>query len=335
MSAESTRAPGEPASAPGALVTIGCPTYNRLASLQRAIASALEQTHPRVELIICDNASTDGTEQLCRRLADSDARVRYVRQPRNIGPTANFNTLFDLCDGDYVLMLADDDYLDPGYVAACLEVLRREPGLALVAGRARYHTAAGFSHEGVMHEHAHGDPAERVLGYLRAVDDNGVFYGLMPRAVVKQVRPLPNVLGNDWLHVARIAMLGGVRVLPAPNIHRALEGTSADVGKILATFQASRWQALAPQLVIAWQLLADIGWRHHVYSRLRLTRRVRLAVKGAGASIRWRHLAWHLLTPMMARLAALPGGAVVWQAYLRLTRALGAGRGPTPAATRR
>jgi glycosyltransferase involved in cell wall biosynthesis len=200
------------------LVSIGLPTYERAKTLARALGSALAQSYVSLEVIISDNASRDGTEALCREAAAHDQRVRYLRQERNVGPTANFNLLFAACRGDYVLMLADDDWLDPDYVLLCLAALRADVGAALVAGRPRYLRGAAPVHAGVMHEHPQSDPAARVRAYLGSVDDNGVFYGLMPRAVLQCASPLPNVLGNDWLHVARIAVQGEHQ--PRPRRHK-------------------------------------------------------------------------------------------------------------------
>jgi glycosyltransferase involved in cell wall biosynthesis len=310
------------------LVSIGVPTHERAATLARALDSALAQTHARLEVVISDNASHDGTEGLCSAAAARDPRVRYIRHEHDRGPTNNFNTLFAACRGEYVMMLADDDWLDPGYVSACLAELGADRGAALVAGRARYVRDGAFVHDGVVHDHRQSDPAARVRAYLATVDDNGVFYGLMPRDVLDRVRPKPGVLGNDWLHVARIASQGPIRTLPEVRIHRELGGTSVDVASILSTFGGPSWQARFPQLVIAWELLRDIGWGHPVYAPLGRGRRLVLGVAGAAVSIRWRDLGWHLITPSVARLARRPRGRRLWRSYERFTRALGAGRRP-------
>jgi glycosyltransferase involved in cell wall biosynthesis len=308
------------------LVSIGIPTYQRVAKLGRAVESALAQTHSHIEVVISDNASDDGTAELCRALADRDDRIRYVRQEPNRGPTANFNFLFEACGGDYVMMLADDDWLDPDYVSTCLARLRSDDGATLVAGQARYVRDNAFVHDGVVHEHAEDDPASRVRGYLAAVEDNGVFYGVMPREVLQRAYPLPDVLGNDWLHVARIAFQGHLHTLPATQIHRELGGTSADISSILDTFGRARWQARVPQLVIAGHVLGDVAWGHPVYRSLSPVRRLALGLQAARASMRWRALAWHLVTPSLARLGRRRRGRHVWRLYGRLTRALGAAR---------
>lgn len=312
----------------GPLVSIGIPTHERADTVGRALRSALHQSHPRLEIIVSDNASRDDTAAVCAAVAAGDPRVRYHRHPHNIGPTANFNSLFAACRGDYVLMLADDDWLDPGYVAACVAELEAHPGTALVAGRARYLRGGECVGEGVLHRHADPRASARVRAYLASVDDNGVFYGVMPRAVLARACPLPNVLGNDWLHVARIAYQGPLRMLADVHIHRELGGTSAGVSSILATFGRASWQARVPQLVIALHVLRDIAWGHPVYRDRAAPARWGLALAAALQSIRWRHLAWHAVTPVVAALARRPRGRAIWHAYDRVTRALGAGRRP-------
>lgn len=312
---------------PAPLVSIGVPTFERASTLERSIASALAQTHSRLEVVVSDDGSQDGTEALCREMAARDPRLRYIRQ-QHIGPTANFNAVLAAWRGEYVLLLADDDWFEPDYVERCLASLVSAPGTALVAGRARYVRNGAFVHEGVIHQHTEPDPGARVRSYLRTVDDNGVLYGLMPRAVLESARPIPNVLGNDWLHIARIARQGPIRMLEDVHVNRELGGTSADVGKILSIFGCPPWQARVPQLVIAWHLLRDIAWRHPVYRELGRWNRLTLGIAGAFVSIRWRSLAWHLFMPPMAKLARRPRGRPVWQVFDRLTRALGAGRRP-------
>ena len=308
------------------LVSIGIPTYERVDALGRALESALAQTYTNLEIVISDNASQDGTEDLCRRVAARDSRVRYLRQEVNRGSTANFNTLFAACRGRYVAMLADDDWMDPKYVSVCLRRLLEDESLAVVAGRPRYVQGEKFVSDGVSHHHVQPDGGDRVCGYLASVDDNGVFYGLIRRSALARAIPLPDVLGNDWLHVARLAYQGGIETLDTVRINRQIGGTSVDVLNILRAFGRPRWQARVPQLVMAWELLADIGWRHAVYEPLGRVGRLRLAARAAVRSMRWKGLAWHLVTPTVARLRHRRRGRHLWSLYERLTRALGAGR---------
>ena len=117
------------------LVSIGISTFNRLAStFPEALESALAQTYPRLEVVVCDNASEDGTHAFMAERRDP--RVRYHRHPANIGANANFNACLDLATGAYFLLLHDDDLLDPGFVERAVEAIGDgRPGVALAGVR--------------------------------------------------------------------------------------------------------------------------------------------------------------------------------------------------------
>jgi glycosyltransferase involved in cell wall biosynthesis len=306
------------------LVSIGIPTFNRAQSLRRAAASALAQSHTAIELVVSDNASTDDTARLCSELCARDPRVRCVRSPVNRGPTANFNTLFERARGEYVMMLSDDDWLDPHYVERCLQVLRERPDHALVCGLARYVAGEQVVRGGASLQLQQPHAGERIVEYLRHVDENGLFYGLMPTAVLRRAAPLRNVLGNDWLLVAAILAQGKALTLPDTHVFRELGGTSADVPKLVRTLGLPRWQARLPHLAIARQVLVDVLQRNAAYVAVSAPARLRLAFAAAVAVLDWRADAWHLTMPTFAALGRRRGGRWLWRCYLRLTRLAGA-----------
>jgi glycosyltransferase involved in cell wall biosynthesis len=305
------------------LVSIGIPTYERAAKLTRAVESVLVQTHRNLELVISDNASGDTTEAVCRAFCEQDSRVRYLRAPVNRGPTANFNTLFGELRGDYLMLLSDDDWLDDSYVACCLAELGRSSDHVLACGIAHYVRDGVVVREGVDMQLEDDSPSQRVLTYLREVDENGVFYGLMPGAVLWHAAPLHNALGNDWLLAAAIAAQGKVTTVHATAINRELDGTSADFAKLAATLDLPRWQARIPHLVIAWEVFKDIGWRSPVYRDLPVLTRVCLALTAPVAAIRWRSLAWHMTMPTFAALGKRRGGRWLWRLYQRIASLFG------------
>jgi glycosyltransferase involved in cell wall biosynthesis len=112
-------------------VSIGLPVRNGQRYVAQAIESILAQTFTDFELIISDNASTDDTEQVCRRYAAQDPRVRYYRQTHNIGAAANFNRTFELATGRYFKWAAHDDLIEPTYLEKCVEVLEADKGVIL------------------------------------------------------------------------------------------------------------------------------------------------------------------------------------------------------------
>jgi glycosyltransferase involved in cell wall biosynthesis len=308
------------------LVSVGIPTFNRAAKLARAAESVLAQTHRHLELVISDNASCDDTESLCRAISERDTRVRYLRSEVNRGPTANFNTLFGELRGDYVMLLSDDDWLDNDYLAVCLEELTRRSGFVLVCGKARYLRGSHVVREGVNMQLDSDSPTRRVLSYLRNVDENGMFYGLMARSALKRAAPLGNVLGNDWLFVAALAAQGKIATVTSTTVNRELEGTSANFAKIAATLGLPAWQARVPHLVIAWETVRDVAGGASAYRELGLLARWRLVLLAPLAAIRWRSLAWHVTMPTFAALERRASTRWLWRAYDRVTRLLGAGR---------
>jgi glycosyltransferase involved in cell wall biosynthesis len=101
------------------LVTIGLSTYNRAEGyLREALESALAQRYEPLEIVVVDNASTDGTADLVASLADE--RVRYVRHEVNVGANGNFNACLKHARGAYFLLLHDDDRIDADLVEACM-----------------------------------------------------------------------------------------------------------------------------------------------------------------------------------------------------------------------
>ena len=113
-------------------VSIGMPVYNGSRYVAEAIESILNQTFADFELIICDNASTDNTEAICREYAARDPRIRYVRNERNVGAAPNYNKTFQLARGVYFRWHAHDDLIAPTYLEKTVPVLDNDPGVVVV-----------------------------------------------------------------------------------------------------------------------------------------------------------------------------------------------------------
>src|SRR6266436_6050451 len=93
----------DPTTASQPLVTIAIPTFNRAPWLNDCVHSALSQTYQNFEILVSDNASTDGTEEVLRQF--TDRRIRVVRQKTNIGLLPNLNTCLAQARGDYVIFI--------------------------------------------------------------------------------------------------------------------------------------------------------------------------------------------------------------------------------------
>src|SRR4051794_27763407 len=118
-------------------VSIGMPVRNGAKYIRQAIDSILAQTFTDWELIVCDNASTDSTEQIVREYAARDSRIRYHRNPRDIGPAANHNIGFEMSRGEYFRWHAHDDMIAPTYLEKCVAALDADPTIAVAHTQTR------------------------------------------------------------------------------------------------------------------------------------------------------------------------------------------------------
>jgi glycosyltransferase involved in cell wall biosynthesis len=113
------------------LVSIMVPVYNRRGFLADCLKSALAQSCRDLEVVVVDNASTDGTWELCRAFAQADSRVRIFRNAENIGPVRNWRRCFQEARGRYGKLLFSDDLMSPRYLEKTLPLIR-DPQVAFV-----------------------------------------------------------------------------------------------------------------------------------------------------------------------------------------------------------
>jgi glycosyltransferase involved in cell wall biosynthesis len=113
------------------LVSVIIPTFNRAYCIERAIGSALAQTHPHLEIVVVDDGSTDNTAELMRARYGSDPRVRYVHQA-NGGVCAARNTGFEEATGSFVALLDSDDAWKPWKLELQLACMARLPDIGMV-----------------------------------------------------------------------------------------------------------------------------------------------------------------------------------------------------------
>jgi glycosyltransferase involved in cell wall biosynthesis len=112
------------------VVSICIPTYNGAPWIVEAIESALAQDHEHLEIIVCDDASSDETVAMAREFGDP--RVRVLANQVRVGMARNWNRSIQASNGDYVKPLMQDDRLASTSVRRMLDVMDRHPGVGLV-----------------------------------------------------------------------------------------------------------------------------------------------------------------------------------------------------------
>ena len=115
-------------------VTVVIPCYNYGRYVGTAVKSVLDQPGVDVEVIVIDDASTDGSAEVVRELAAADPRVRAILHSRNLGHIATYNEGLEQANGGYVVLLSADDALTPGSLARATALLEAHPSVGLVYG---------------------------------------------------------------------------------------------------------------------------------------------------------------------------------------------------------
>lgn len=113
------------------LVSVVIPVYNRQDYLEECVRSALAQTFRHLEVIVSDNGSTDGTWDICRRLAVEDSRVKVFRNAENVGPVKNWLAGLNEATAPITKILFSDDTLHPTFLERTLPFLH-DPSVAFV-----------------------------------------------------------------------------------------------------------------------------------------------------------------------------------------------------------
>lgn len=197
-------------------VSIGMPVYNGQNFIVETLESLLAQSYTDFELIICDNASTDGTEAICHDYATRDPRIRYHRNETNIGAPANYNLCFELARGEYFKWAAHDDLCAPTFLERCVEVLDRDPHVVLAYTQAKAIDDKGKVVKIYPGKHHFNAPEPRVRFYEYVLDPHPVVavFGLMRRETLGHTRLIGKYAGSDRPLLSEMSLLGKFYEVP-------------------------------------------------------------------------------------------------------------------------
>jgi len=241
------------------------------------VESILSQNHEQLELVICDNASTDETEQICRKLAAADDRVIYHRQSQNVGILRNFVHALELAKGEFFRWIGDDDSLSPNYVSRCLSEFGRDDRLVLVTTRQNYVSADGTIQPSPYVETtlSADDPIQRLNQYISfLIDGNPLdpLYALARRSALAAI-PRRNMIREDEVFALKLALAG-----PWGHVQEILarrHRTAHSLSVLAERLGVPMWHAYVPTAVECKEIFHWISTRELTPSQ---RRRARIAV---------------------------------------------------------
>ncbi len=107
------------------LVSICIPTYNGAQYIEKCIESCLAQTYSNIEIIICDDCSTDDTLILIKSLSQKDNRIKYYKNATNLGLVGNWNATLGHASGEYIKWVFQDDWMEPNAIEEFITVAEK------------------------------------------------------------------------------------------------------------------------------------------------------------------------------------------------------------------
>lgn len=199
----------------GPLVTIGMPIYNEERFLEQALDSLCAQNYENIQILISDNASTDGSGEIASSAAERDARIQYFRAAENIGATANFRRVVDLAEGKYFMWAAGHDEWSADLISSSVEILESEESASIAIATSYWMDEAGVRND---RDTDYADTRGKSV-FARFFT---VFWGnmhpvlsLMRREYLNQTRSMQSFAGADLVLLTDLVLKGDF--VHAPN----------------------------------------------------------------------------------------------------------------------
>lgn len=204
--------------APTPRLSIGVPVHNGAATLEAALRSLVEQTLDGIEIIISDNASTDGTAAICAAFAAREPRIAVHRQERLVDAYDNFAFVLARAKAPFFMWAAHDDTRDRDFAARLVAALEAEPGAILAFGDVAEITAAGLQPLPFVFDTRGLAPFRKFLLTARQLE-GFQYYGVWRTAMLRRIPLIELQFGPDKAILMAAAALGDFIHVPGTRHH--------------------------------------------------------------------------------------------------------------------
>jgi glycosyltransferase involved in cell wall biosynthesis len=213
------------------LISIGMPVYNGAAYIRFTLEGLLAQSFGDFELIISDNASTDATRDVIENCMLRDARIRYERQPVNIGVNPNSSHVMRRARGEFFKWSSSSDWCAPNFLERCLNELLAHDDAVLVAPRTRLFQDTPSKPQDYEFDVEILDdaPSARLARLHSTLTLNNALSGLIRMSALRRTRLVEAYRGADVVLMGHLALLGKFRLLDERLFYRRMEVATATV----------------------------------------------------------------------------------------------------------
>lgn len=190
------------------MVSILMTSFNRENYIKDSIESILSQSYKNFELIIVDDASSDGTWEIIKVYAKSDSRIKHFQNKINLGDYPNRNKAISYAIGEYLMFLDSDDIMHPNVISNCISVMEKYPnsGFGISNRNLGINSYTKLSSKEVIHSHFFVKP-------ILMCGPGGTIYR---RNYFNILKSFPTKYGpaNDMYHNLKAACYTNVIIFP-------------------------------------------------------------------------------------------------------------------------
>ena len=211
-------------------VTLGVTTCNVERYLAGAFDSVLAQDYTDFEVVVCDNASTDSTWEICQRYAAKDSRFRIFQNETNIGEAGNFARVVSLARGEYFRLTAHDDLLAPTLLSRCVEAMDADPSAIMAYPRTIIIDDDGVEQGPYLRDAAvtQARPTDRIRALMKSWALCNEIFGLIRTAGLRTTRLLsPTLPSADRRVLIELVVRGRFLMIDEPLFYRRVGRTSS------------------------------------------------------------------------------------------------------------
>lgn len=189
-------------------VSIMIPVYNAKEFIDECLDSILSQSHQNLELVVSDDCSTDGTQDILRKYVENK-RIKLLLNDKNLGITDNCNQALSYCSGKYVCFFAGDDLMLPNKISAQLALLEKYQEASMC-----YHRVNVFDSDSGKTLYETETNGRTIYSFFDMIEKGGL-PGINSVMARRECLP-PNLFNNnfpvvsDWLFMIEIALRGKI-----------------------------------------------------------------------------------------------------------------------------
>ncbi len=246
----------------------GVPTYNHVQHVERSLRSLLDQSFSDFTVVVCDDASSDGTQEVLQLIANEDSRLLLHFNEKRIGYTSNARQTFALAgsffpDAEFFAWGSDHDLWHPDWLDCMVKALEGEPD-AVVAWpwfhRIDENGCVVSSRKLPLGHGESRNPLARIRFAAYGLHAGSCFYGLYRRWPLERIDSLKYVVDPDRLLLAQLSLLGPFAQVPAYLWSRRYQGLASRTRQRRSFFPyGAPWYAYMPRsLQHCWILLRDV-----------------------------------------------------------------------------